>query len=329
MPQTRLYLTLSKAEADSAFAAIEAALEEDGFPVALNETFEDSGVFEMSVYLDRDPALVAAVEARIRAIVDDASAPLAREHLPDIDWVARSLEGLRPVRAGRFVIHGGHDRGAVPAGAIGVEVEAGLAFGTGHHGTTSGCLIVLERLIRRRRPKASLDLGAGSAVLAIAIAKLARTPVLATDIDPVATRVGAANVRLNGAHALVRNVTATGFAHRELAANGPFDLIVANILARPLMAMAPDMARHLAPGGEVVLSGILAEQRRRVLAAFRDAGLFHRATLWREGWVTLHLRAADRRIIKEAASGGGVSSASRGHSHALAASRRRASAGSC
>ncbi|MCR9123177.1 MAG: 50S ribosomal protein L11 methyltransferase [Phyllobacteriaceae bacterium] len=290
MSQVRVYLTAAKADADPMFAAIEAALEEEGWPVAIAETGEDSGLFEVSVYVEADQA--GAARAAIAGCLgaDAATLDFGIEELGDIDWVARSLEGLTAVEAGRFMVHGSHQRGAVRAGTIGIEIEAGQAFGTGHHGTTSGCLIALDRLIARRKPAISLDLGAGSAVLAIAIAKLARMPVLATDIDPVATRVAAENARLNGVHALVRCETATGFGHRAFAEAGPFDLIVANILARPLMAMAPDIARHLAPGGDVVLSGILAEQRWKVLAAFRQVGLHHRRTIAREGWVTLHLR---------------------------------------
>jgi ribosomal protein L11 methyltransferase len=148
---------------------------------------------------------------------------------------------------------------------------------------------MLERLIRTRRPKNVLDLGTGSGVLAIAVAKLAKCPVLATDIDPVATRVAKSNARLNGEAGLIRFETAAGFSDRSFTEEGPFDLIVANILARPLMRMAPDIAAELAPGGDVVLSGILATQRQMVLAGFRAAGLYHRRTIWRDEWVTMHL----------------------------------------
>lgn len=290
MPQTRLFLTAAKAEAETLFERIDTALEEDGLPVAIAETANDSGVFEVSVYVDTTPIkdVRAKIAEALQTPVDRLA--LGKEALGDVDWVARSLEGLGAVHAGRFVIHGAHQRDAARAGAIGIEIEAGQAFGTGHHGTTSGCLIMLDRLIARRRPAISLDLGTGSAVLAIGIAKRARTPVLATDIDPVATRIAVANARLNGVHDLVHCATAPGFAHRAFAEAGPFDLIIANILARPLMTMAPDIARHLAAGGDVILSGILAEQRWRVLAAFRLAGLYHRRTLDRDGWVTLHLR---------------------------------------
>ena len=187
-------------------------------------------------------------------------------------------------------MHGAHDRALSHVGSIAIEIEAGLAFGTGHHGTTAGCLEMIDRVVRRERPRNALDLGAGSAVLAIAVAKLGRIPVLATDIDPVAVRVARQNVRLNGASAYVQAVTATGFHHPAFAANAPFDLIVANILARPLMQLAPDMARHIAPGGSLILSGILDRQRDAVVAAYVGQRFRHVTTLHREGWVTLHLK---------------------------------------
>src|SRR5690606_30118338 len=190
----------------------------------------------------------------------------------------------KPVRAGRFLVHGAHDRDARRPGDIAIEIDAGLAFGTGHHGTTAGCLEMLERVARRERPRNALDLGTGSAVLAIALARLARIPVLATDIDPVAVRVAAENVRINEAAAYVATATAPGFHHSAFAAAKPFDLIVANILARPLMRLAPDMARHVAPGGSLILSGILDSQRRAVIAAYTGQRFRHAETLHREGW---------------------------------------------
>ena len=141
---------------------------------------------------------------------------ISREDLPDIDWVSRSLEGLKPVRAARFFVHGSHDRHRRKIGDLAIEIEAGMAFGTGHHGTTAGCLEMIDPVARRERPRNALDLGTGSAVLAIGLAKMAHIPILATDIDPVATKVAAENVRLNGVSAFVRTETATGFHHPAL-----------------------------------------------------------------------------------------------------------------
>ena len=289
MTQTRLYLTTGRIDAARIFAAFEAAFDEDGFPIAVLEVDEARDIQEISLYADGD---VDEAERRMHVVLNELSleAAIGREAVPDVDWVALSLEGLKPVRAGRFLVHGAHDRQRRRSGDLAIEIEAGLAFGTGHHGTTAGCLEVLEEVARRERPKNALDLGTGSAVLAIAVAKFSHIPVLATDIDPVATRVAADNVRLNGVSSLVETATAPGFHHPVFSRRGPFDLIVANILAKPLMRLAPQMARHLTPGGSIVLSGILERQRNAVLAAYAGQKFRHVRTLQREGWVTLHLK---------------------------------------
>jgi ribosomal protein L11 methyltransferase len=289
MVQTRLWFRTNRAEAQRLFAVLEAAFEDDGFPLALTEIDEARDIHEVALYLEGE---AGEVEPRLAALLADSGAApaIAVEVLPDIDWVARSLEGLKPVRAGRFLVHGSHDRHRRRIGDLAIEIEAGLAFGTGHHGTTAGCLEMIGKVVRRKRPRNALDLGTGSAVLAIALAKAGRLPVLATDIDPVAISVAAQNVRLNGVGAHVRTVTAAGFGHPAFAAAGPFDLIVANILARPLMQMAPAMRRHLARGGSLILSGILERQRDAVIAAYVGAGFRHVETLRREGWVAIHLK---------------------------------------
>lgn len=291
MTQIRLYLTAEKLEAERIFDLLEREFEDDGLALANMEIDEPRQIYEVSVYAHGDEDAVSDIEARManRLGSDGFGLDIAREVLPDIDWVAKSLEGLKPVRAGRFLVHGRHDRDAVRANDIAVEIEAGQAFGTGHHGTTAGCLIMLEWLIRTRHPANLLDLGTGSGVLAIAAAKLAKCPILATDIDPVATKVAVMNARLNGEAGLIRFETTAGLAGRAFIEEGPFDLIVANILARPLMRMAPEIERNLARGGRVVLSGILATQRQMVLAGFRSAGLYHRETIWRDEWVTMYL----------------------------------------
>lgn len=289
MPQTRLHISLNKVDAQRAYDAFEAEFEEDGHPLLILEVDEAADIHEVSVYAPGEPDQVAA---RMTAVLDRLAIPsgIGRETLEDIDWVTKSLEDLKPVRAGRFLVHGAHDRDRLRVGDIGIEIEAGLAFGTGHHGTTAGCLEMLTDVLRRERPRNALDLGTGSAVLAIALAKLAGIPVLATDIDPVATKVARENVRLNGVVRLVHAVTAAGFHNPAFALNAPFDLIVANILARPLMKLAPEMARHLTPGGSLVLSGILDRQRDAVVAAYVGQRFRHARTTHREGWVTIHLK---------------------------------------
>lgn len=290
MGQTRLHVTAPRPAAERIYGELEKLFEDDGYPLAILELDEARGIHEVSLYVEAEEVERALTQVQQVAAQSDASLRVETETLPDVDWVARSLEGLKPVRAGRFFVHGAHDRGLRPASGIAVEIEAGLAFGSGHHGTTAGCLETIERVVLRERPRKALDLGTGSGVLAIAIARMARIPVLATDIDPVATRVARDNVRLNHAASFVRAATATGFRHPVFAAARPFDLIVANILARPLMRLAPDMARNLTPGGSLVLSGILDGQRAQVLAAYAGQRFRHVATLHREGWTTLHLK---------------------------------------
>ena len=285
MVQARYFFQSPKPQAEKLYRLLETSFEEDGWPLAIFEIDEASGLQEVSVYADEQDQVAERMEALL-----DGQATVDCERLPDIDWVTKSLEGLRPVRAGRFLIHGSHDRDARRSGDIAIEIEAGLAFGTGHHGTTAGCLLMLERVVRAERPRNALDLGTGSAVLAIALARLAHIPVLATDIDPVAVRVARENIRINEAASYVAAVTAPGFHHPAFAAAKPFDLIVANILARPLMRLAPEMARHVTPGGSLVLSGILDGQRRAVIAAYAGQRFRHVSTLHREGWSTIHLK---------------------------------------
>jgi ribosomal protein L11 methyltransferase len=287
MGQTRYFVRTGKTEAERLFGTVELHFEDDAYPVALTEIDEAADIHELSLYADGDPEVVVA---RLAEALSGAGLGIGSEILPDIDWVKASLDGLKPVRAGRFLIHGSHDRDRRRIGDIAIEIEAGLAFGTGHHGTTSGCLDLIAAVSRRQHPRNALDLGTGSGVLAIALARLAHIPVLATDIDPVATAVARENARLNHVGALVETRTAVGFHDPAFAARGPFDLIVANILARPLMRLAPAMAAHLVPGGSIVLSGILDGQRNAVLAAYVGQKFRHVHTLRREGWATLWLQ---------------------------------------
>lgn len=290
MPQTRLHFIATRPDSTTLFGSLEREFEDDGLALAVFEIDEAEGTEEISVYADASEAGDIENRIRIAAGVPGASLEIAHEELPDIDWVTKSLEGLKPVRAGRFLIHGAHDRDRRRIGDLAIEIEAGLAFGTGHHGTTAGCLEMLHRVARREAPRNALDLGTGSAVLAIALAKLSRIPVLATDIDAVATKVAAQNVRLNGVSTYVETVTAAGFQDPIFAARGSFDLIVANILARPLMRLAPQMATYVTPGGSLVLSGILDRQRDAVVAAYAGQRFRHVRTTHREGWVTIHLK---------------------------------------
>jgi ribosomal protein L11 methyltransferase len=191
------------------------------------------------------------------------------------------------VVAGRFVVHGAHDRDRVPGHCIGIEIEAGTAFGTGHHGTTRGCLLALDALARsRRRPRHILDLGTGSGVLAIAAAKILRAPVLAADIDPLAVRTARGNAGNNGVGGLVTVVHARDLHAPEIRGRAPYDLVLANILLQPLQRLAAPMARRLMPNAHVVLSGTLAAQANAVLASYRSQGLMLERSFLLDGWFT-------------------------------------------
>ncbi len=208
--------------------------------------------------------------------------------LPERDWVAEGLSGLPPVRAGRFLVHGRHVRSVRRANDIAIEIEAAQAFGTGHHGTTAGCLTAIEAALARRWTiRRAADIGTGTGLLAIAIARMAHVPVVATDIDPVATATARANARHNGVAAYVQAATAIGTGHALYRETGPFDLIVANILAGPLARLATDIRRIAAPGARIILSGLLPDQQRSVTAAYRNTGLRVAGARHVDGWLTL------------------------------------------
>lgn len=237
----------------------------------------------------------AKVRALIAAAAGEALAEAARfGRVAEQDWVASSLAGLKPVRAGRFIVHGAHGRGAVKPGDIAIEIEAALAFGTGHHGSTRGCLLMLDRAARAGRPRAILDLGTGSGVLAIAAAKAFKRGVRAGDIDPASVAAAAANAKRNGVAGFVRPVLAKGVAHPLLRNGAPYDLVMANILARPLCGLAPDIARATAPGAAVILSGLIARDVAGVVGAYGAQGFAFARRLDIDGWATLLVRRKER-----------------------------------
>lgn len=251
------------------------------------------GAWDVEIYFASPPDEGAVRDLAALAAGADAAAALVFEALAPTDWVAAALDGLSPVKAGRLLVHGAHDRGRVPANAIGIEIEAALAFGTGHHGTTRGCLVGFDAWHKARPPGRRggrvLDVGTGTGVLALAAARAARCPAVAVDIDADAVATARANARLNKAAGLVRVLHTGALARAAVAGEGPYALVFANILMRPLIALAPAIRRQLAPGARVILSGLLPAHARAVVAAYRGQGLalVRRRTL--EGWVTLDM----------------------------------------
>lgn len=245
--------------------------------------FDEGDIARLDLIFDIEPDLA---DVRRFANIPD-SMDLTCEKMPDEDWVRLSLAGLKPVEGGRFTLFGAHDRDAVAEGQIGIEIEAGPAFGTGHHGTTRGCLIAFSQMLDSgASPKTVLDLGCGTAVLAIAAAKtLPDAEILASDIDPEAVTESAENCRKNGTPG-IECFVAEGLDHGRLAGR-KFELIFANILARALMELAPDIAAALEPGGKVILSGLLTEQEAMVREVYEAAGLTVHRQPPLENWETL------------------------------------------
>ncbi|MEO1250577.1 MAG: 50S ribosomal protein L11 methyltransferase [Pseudomonadota bacterium] len=223
----------------------------------------------------------------------DGSAPVVSvEEVPDADWRAVTYAAFPPVTIGRVVIHGSHHADAIPAGAIGLQIDAATAFGTGEHPTTAGCLLALQDLAKRQgfRPNRLLDVGTGTGVLAMAMVRLWGRPVLATDIDAEAVRVARENARENRLSKQVRALETGRLDQRDIRTSGPYDLIVANILAKPLIGLSRDLSRLVAPGGRVVLSGLLSHQAKAVQAFYRLQGLSLISDRKIEDWSALTLR---------------------------------------
>jgi ribosomal protein L11 methyltransferase len=251
---------------------------------------QPGGRWDVTVHFGGAPDEALVRELVAGAAGDEVAQAISFDTVEAKDWVKASLEDLVPVPAGRFVVHGQHDRSRVPPNKIGIEIEAALAFGTGHHGTTRGCLLLLDHVLKAYQPRRVLDLGTGTGVLAIAAAKALHDQVLASDIDPASVRVARENAHLNETGALVTMVCATGFSAPQFAKAAPFDLVLANILANPLRQLAAPMAQHLAPSAMVILSGLLTPQVGGVIAAYRARGLVPLRHLKIEGWSSLLLR---------------------------------------
>ncbi len=276
----------SKEAADQLGLALE-ELETEPTGVGVFEIEDGSGTWEVGGYFLEEPS---DVELTLLAVAFDAN-PFVVSEVPDTDWVDKVRRELTPVEAGRFFVYGSHDADKIPADSEPLLIEAAMAFGTGHHGTTQGCLEALDRLANEGFVARSVaDIGCGTAVLGMGAARIYPNPVIVSDIDEVAVDVAVANVTANDLSDKVTCVEAAGFGHDELANRAPYDLVFANILKQPLIDLSPDMAKHMSPGGYAILSGILVRQAQEVIDVYAQNGI----NLVRNDnigeWVTLTLR---------------------------------------
>jgi ribosomal protein L11 methyltransferase len=272
-----------RAVAEAAAAAIDADPMLEAATYSILEEDEDHDVWRIDAF----PTTSEEVTGLTAKLAEYPELKTIVEKLADADWLAMSLSGLPPVRAGRFFVFGAHDKGRAPVNSVNLRIEAGAAFGTGHHGTTVGCLFAYDALLKARRFGKVLDVGAGTGVLAIAAARTGSKVAVGTDIDRPSVRIARENAHLNKARA--RFVHASGLGHRSVRVAAPYDLVFANILAPPLVALAQDIKGALRPGGVAILSGLLRTQERRVLAAYRSRGFTLARRIHRDAWATLVL----------------------------------------
>ena len=295
MTSWKVTLPCTKAEAEALGEDIAAFAALDAPPVLVTSEADGADAWRLDAYFEDRPR--TADIAALRGLVPSAAAATPEiASVGDADWVTLSQQGLEPIRAGRFFVHTPAHCDAVPAGSIAFEIDAGRAFGTGQHETTTGCLIALDRLKREGARYADIaDIGTGTGLLAFAALRLwPAARAIASDIDPVAIAVAEENAEINRiplgrGRGQVELVTAPGLDHRRLQRRAPYDLLLANILAGPLVELARDLAGALAPGGTLVLAGLLDHQAARVAAAYRRKGLRRRFTISRGDWPTLVL----------------------------------------
>ena len=270
-----------RAVSEAAAAAIDDDMLLEGTTYSILEEDEDRDVWRIDAFPTAEEE-----DERIQEVLRKFTAlNVTAETLADADWLAMALSGLPPVRAGRFFVYGIHDRGKKPTSTINLRIEAGAAFGTGHHGTTVGCLQSYSDLLKKRGFKRVLDVGAGTGVLAIAAAKTGTRVAVGTDIDPISVRISNENAKLNSSSA--RFVYANGLDHQRVRKDGPYDLVFANILARPLVSLSHSIRGALKPRGLVILSGLLRTQERFVKGAYLSHGFRVIRRLHRDAWCTL------------------------------------------
>jgi ribosomal protein L11 methyltransferase len=300
-PPAKAMIYQATIEADAAAAEnIELAFEEalDPSPIAVGRFDLGGGRFEVFAHYDEAPrhdALLGLIEG---AAGGQDLGPLRIEEIADADWVTLSQGQRGPVGAGRFLVHGSHDRGRVKRHRLAIEIDAGQAFGTAHHASTRGCLIALDDALKRDRPRSVVDIGTGTGILAIAAAKALKRPVLASDSDPLAVRIAGDNARNNGVKPFVRTLNASGFAHPSLRRMRA-DLVLANLLEGALHDLAPFMARRMRPGGDAILSGITQTQARGLEARYRAHGFGLKKRIILDGWTTLVITRRRGRSLRD------------------------------
>ena len=273
----------ARADAEAAADAIDNHPGLEGATYSILEEDEDKGLWRIDAFPTTDEE-----DSGLLEVLAGYPLKVVRETLADADWLAMALSGLPPVRAGRFFVYGMHDRGRLPASTVNLRIEAGAAFGTGHHGTTVGCLMAYDKLIKARKFKKVLDVGAGTGLLAIAAARTGSRIAVGTDIDKPSVRISKENAKVNRANA--KFVHASGLSNRLVTDNAPYDLVFANILARPLVSLAQDIKNALVPGGTVILSGLLRTQERMVKAAYVSRGFKVVNRIHRDAWAALVLQ---------------------------------------
>lgn len=272
-----------RAAAEAAAQAIDADPMLEGATYSILEEDEDRGIWRIDAFPTTDEE-IEGLKARLAG----HPVTVSIDKLADADWLAMSLSGLPPVRAGRFFVYGAHDEGRVPASTINLKIDAGAAFGTGHHGTTVGCLEAFDDLLKRERFERVLDVGCGTGILAIAAARTGSRVAVGTDIDAPSVRIANENAKLNRAQATF--VHASGLDDQKVRRHGPYDLVFANILAPPLVSLSQDIKSALRLGGVAILSGLLRTQERRVTAAYLSRGFRLEKRIRHDAWSALVLR---------------------------------------
>jgi ribosomal protein L11 methyltransferase len=286
MPLSQLSTPLTR---DQAYALVDAVMERDDLALTASAHEDaETGEWVFEATCEMLPDLLAFEELARETVGGDVGFTIKPVDT-ETNWVARSLEGLKPVIAGGVYVYGSHEDAAPPAGLIPIRIDAAEAFGTGHHETTTGCLEAIAATLKRRTVRSMLDVGTGTGVLAIALARRTHRLVVASDIDPIATRTTIQNARDNGAGPLIRAITAPGLQHPSIAQGAPYDLIVANILAAPLVAIAPSIGHAAARGATIILSGLLRTQAARIVTAYAQQGIVLVRKLERGDWATLIL----------------------------------------